>query len=305
MNIKIFTHLMPWELDDAAQTFHKIALAKRFLNPEDKVCIESCLNLSSYMINWEESKIPKQFFIDKYKYISNSLSEYTHKSSIYDKNELYGHLDFQREIIEHDVDYYISICSDIYFHHHSLFYLIESAKQIKDRYFLITTEIPKLWDSTWDILTNKNFQDDLYSNWDNQNINEIIHKFENIKEEPYLEKINTIKFAGWFDLFSKDFYEKLVPCQDDWHGYGPWDSFSLNVCSIAKRNFNLNVNQYVLRNQITFDKDIGIFQNKKNPSTYKKYLSLNNIPNQRSEFESKMERYIQIWFENSKKNNII
>ena len=63
--------------------------------------------------------------------------------------------------------------------------------------------------------------------------------------------------------------------------------------------------QYVLRNQIIFDKDIGIFQNKKNQSVYKKYLSLNTIPNQRVEFESKMEQYIQIWHENSKRNNIL
>jgi len=58
-------------------------------------------------------------------------------------------------------------------------------------------------------------------------------------------------------------------------------------------------------NQIIFDKDIGIFQNIKNPSVYKKYLSLNTIPNQRVEFESKMEHYIQIWHENSKRNNIL
>lgn len=305
MNIKIFTHLMPWELDDASQTFNRIALAKRYLNPEDNICIETCLNLSSYMINWEKSQIPKQFFIDKYKYISNHLYEYNHKTNIYDDNKLYGHLDFQRELIESNVDYYISICSDIYFHQHSLCYLIESAKRINDPYFLITLEIPKLWDSTWDICTNKNFQNDSYHNWDNRNINEIIHISENIEEDAYLEKLNMIKFAGWFDLFNKNFYEKLVPCQEDWHGYGPWDSFSTNVCTIAKRNFNLNINQYILRNRVVFDKDIGIFQNKKNPSVYKKYLSLNDIPNQRIEFESKMERYMQVWYENSKRNNII
>lgn len=305
MNIKIFTHLMPWELDDAAQTFNKIALAKRYLNPEDTIYIETCLNLSSYIVNWEQSQIPKQFFIDKYKYISSHLSEYNHKTNIYDSNQLYGHLDFQRELIDSNIDYYISICSDIYFHQHSLCYLIESAKHVKEDYFLITLEIPKLWDNTWDICTNKNFENDSYNNWDKQNINEIIYKSENIKEEPYLEKLNTIKFAGWFDLFNKNFYEKLVPCQENWHGYGPWDSFSTNVCAIAKQNFNLKINQYILRNQVVFDKDIGIFQNKKNPSVYKKYLSLNTFPNQRVEFESKMEKYIQIWYENAKRNNII
>lgn len=296
---------MPWELDDASQTFNKIALSKRYLNPEDTVFIETCLNLSSYIIDWKQSQISKQFFIDKYKYINNHLNEYTHKTNIYDGNQLYGHLDFQRELIEPNIDYYISICPDIYFHHHNLCYLIESAKQINDNYFLITLEIPKLWDSTWDVSTNRVFQNDNYNNWDRQNINEIIFKLENIKEEPYLEKLNTIKFAGWFDLFNKNFYEKLVPCQEDWHGYGPWDYFSTNVCNIAKKNFNLDINQYILRNQVIFDKDIGIFQNKKNPSPYKKYLSFNDIPNQRQTFESKINEYIYRWQEYAKINKII
>jgi hypothetical protein len=97
----------------------------------------------------------------------------------------------------------------------------------------------------------------------------------------------------------------LVPCQEDWHGYGPWDYFSTNVCNIAKKNFNLDINQYILRNQVIFDKDIGIFQNKKNPSPYKKYLSFNDIPNQRQTFESKINEYIYRWQEYAKINKII
>jgi len=305
MNVKIFMHLMPWELDDVSKILDKIASSKRYLNPADNICVETSLNLSSYIINWENSNIPKQFFIDKYKYIQNSLYEFNSKSSIYDGNELHGCLDFQRQVIESSIDYYIPLCPDIYFHNHSLFYLIESAKNIKDEYFVITTETPKLWDQTWDVLTNKNFKDAKYSNWDNQNINELIYFSENNNEEPYLEKINQFKWAGWFDLYNKNFFEKLVPSFDDWHGYGPWDYFGINVCNIAKYNFNTNVNQYVLRNQIVFDKDIGIFQNKKNPSPYKKYLCFNNIPNQRQVFESKINEYIYRWQEYAKINKII
>ena len=149
-------HLMPWELDDVSKILDKLASSKRYLNSLDNICVETRLNLSSHIINWENSKIPKQFFIDKYKYIQNSLYEYNFKSSIYDENELYGCLDFQLEVIEPSIDYYIPLCPDIYFHNHSLFYLIESAKNVKDEYFVITTETPKLWDQTWDILTNKN-----------------------------------------------------------------------------------------------------------------------------------------------------
>lgn len=297
-------HLMPWELDGAFQAFNKIATAKKYLNSNDTLYVDTCLNLSEYIIDWNKSKLPKEFFIDKYEYASKALHEINHKTKIYTKNELYGHLDLQREVIEPNIDYYMSICPDVYFHHHSIFYLIEGAKSIKDEYFLITPEIPKLWDSSWDFLTNQRFQSDLHSNWYNQDIYEIIYKSENIDGNPHIEKLQDLKWAGWFDLYNKNFYEKLVPCFDDWHGYGPWDFFGINVCHIAKQR-HVNVNQYIIRNQIVFDKDIGIYQNKKNPSPYKKYLYLNDIPNQRKEFESKLQEYINRWIEYAKNNKII
>lgn len=305
MNIKIYMHLMPWELDDASNVFNKIAIANKYLSPDDQLTIDTCLNLSSYIIDWDKSIIPKEFYINKYNYISKVFYEINHKCNIYDKNELYGHLDFQREVQDPNIDYYIQMCSDVYFHPHTIFYLIESAKKITTKYFLITPEIPKLWDQTWDVLTNKNFINEPYETWENRNINEIIYISETMNESPYFEKINQFKWAGWLDLYNKNFHDTLIPSHPDWHGYGPWDFYGLHVCNIAKYNFNIDVAQYVLRNQIIFDKDIGIFQNKKNPSVYKKYLSLNTIPNQRVEFESKMEQYIRIWHENLKRNNIL
>lgn len=294
---------MPWELDESAATFSKIASSKQYINKNDNIYIETCLNLSSYIINWEKSQFPKQFFIDKYNYISNSLYELEHKKNIYIDDKLYGHLDFQREIIEPKIDYYIGICPDVYFHPHTLFYMIENAKNIKDEYFLISTEIPKLWDSTWDILTNKNFKNIEYLNWNKQSINNLIYFSENNDNLPYIEKINQFKWAGWFELYNKNFYEKLVPCFNTWHGYGPWDFFGIIVCGIAKKDFKIDVNQYILRNQLIFDKNVGIFQNDTNPSPYKKYLCLNDIPNQRDEFMSKMNEYINNWIEYIKTNN--
>lgn len=78
-------HLMPWEIDNAHQIFNKIASVRRLLDPVDKVYIHTCLNLSSYIINWENSKLSKEFFIDKYHYAHKVLYEYDCKTEIYDK----------------------------------------------------------------------------------------------------------------------------------------------------------------------------------------------------------------------------
>ena len=50
-----------------------------------------------------------------------------HYSKIYEGDNLYGHLDFQREISSNHIDYYIMFCPDMYFGEYLIPYLIESA----------------------------------------------------------------------------------------------------------------------------------------------------------------------------------
>jgi hypothetical protein len=305
MNIKIIFHLMPWELDFAELTFEKLSCARKYLNPEDTIYIQSTLNLSEYIFNWKDSSIPKSFFIEKYNNLLNYLEEYKVISNIYDKNELYGHLDLQRESLQQNIDYYISICPDMYFHNHLLFYLIESAKKINDKYFIITSETTQLWDYTWDEMVNKNFRNISYKEWNKQSPSELVHFIENNNDDHSLEKMSQFKYAGWFDLYNKNFYEKFIPVMDEWHGYGPWDFFGMNIASFAKTKYNTNIEQYILRNQIIFERNMGVFENKLNSNLYKKYLKLNDIPNQRKNFESKFQEYFIKWHDYAIKNNVL
>jgi hypothetical protein len=66
MNIKIATHIMPWDIDYALLMFTQLKKSQYHLPEDVKVTIDVELNLSSYVINWEESKLPKEYFIEKY-----------------------------------------------------------------------------------------------------------------------------------------------------------------------------------------------------------------------------------------------
>ena len=134
---------------------------------------------------------------------------------------------------------------------------------------------------------------------------EIVHFIENNNDDPFLEKMNQFKYAGWFDLYNKNFYEKFIPVADDWHGYGPWDFFGMNIASFAKTKYNTNIEQYILRNQIIFERNMGVLENKLNSNLYKKYLKLNDIPNQRKNFESKFQEYFIKWHDYAIKNNVL
>ena len=281
---------MPWEVDYALLSFNQLKKSFHLINPEDKIYIDVALNLSSYVIDWDKSKLPKEFFINKFNSLIEILDGATIRPIIYEGNELWGHLDMQKSQIEPHIDYYISICPDMWFHEHTLFYIIEAAKQIKDKHFIITPEIHKLWDWTWDELVNDNYQNVSYSNWNKSDIFEIQSR---VLGEPYLQLTSRFKYAGWFDLYSKDFLE-LIPIPDDWKGYGPWDYYSMLISDIAVKK-GIDIKEYVLRNQIIFE----YHPNKEDKSNfadyYKDLLSLNKIENQRQAIESKFPYYIEQW----------
>jgi len=295
MNIKIKYHLMPWEIDYALLSFTQLKKSSQYLNPEDKIHIDVALNLSSHIIDWDKSKLPKDFFISKFNTLLSLLDWAVVRPIIYEGDELWGHLDLERNQIEPHIDYYIGMCPDMWFHEHLLYYLIESAKQITNKYFIITPEIHKLWDWTWDELVNENYQNVPYDDWNKSDIFEIQSR---VLGEPVLQQATHFKYAGWFDLYSKDFLE-LIPIPDDWKGYGPWDYYSMLISDIATKN-GIDIKEYILRNQIIFE----YHPNKEDKSNfadyYKNLLSLNKIENQRQVVESKFPYYIEQWIKCNK-----
>jgi hypothetical protein len=249
---------MPWEIDYALLTFTQLKKSKYYLPKDVSVTIDSVLNLSSFLINWDESKLPKEFFIEKYNQLSLLLKDYTHNTKIYDGNELYGHLDLQRDCITPETDYYIGICPDMYFSEHLLAYLVQAAQSITNKYFVLTAQIGKLWDSTWDVLVNPNFSDYNYKDWEiSTDVFDIDNYLHTLQEEIELIPINQYKWAGWFDLYNKDFYEKIAPIPTDWKGYGGWDFYSMNSAFFLKQTLNQDFQQYALKNQIVFPYGVG------------------------------------------------
>ena len=304
MKIKITYHIMPWEIDYALLSFTQLKKSKYYLPKNIDVTIDSVLNLSSYNINWNSSKLPKEYFIKKYNSLSILLKDYNHNQKIYQGNDLYGHLELQRECIG-DFDYYMSICPDMYFSEHLLYYMFESLKSIKSKYFVLTPQISKLWDSTWDEITDPNYLDVNYDNWDKVDTFDIRHNLKNQDQEISLYPTRNSKWAGWFDLYNKSFYEDLVPIHSNWKGYGPWDWYSMMLTQHAKQK-GVDFQQYLLKGQTIFEYSVGPLKETNGFSQYyRDMLVLNNIPNQRKQFEAKMNEYLNKGVQMLKEKNIL
>ena len=306
MNIKIKIHLMPWEIDYALLTFSQLKKSLYHLSQEDNIEVSSVLNLSSYIINWEESKLPKEYFIQKYQDISKMLEGCKHTSKIYDEDQLYGHLDFEKEIISTEVDYYISICPDICFSEYALSYLIESAKQVENKYFVITPQTSKVGDEAWDEITNSHFVDIPYEDYLKVNVFDV-YNTNHLETDRNLHPTLKSKFAGWFDLYSKSVIEELCPYQEDWGGYGPWDLYSIILTNHLK-NHGVDFQQYLIQGEVIWmypsgpliEDGIDGFS-----GYYKNLLVKNPIPDQRQKFESNLNLYLQKTLVSLKNKNII
>lgn len=310
---KIIYHFLPYEIDYALLSFQQLKKSSFYLDEKDSITIETCLNLSDYLIDWSKSKLPKEFFISKYNDISALLIDYNHIKKTYQGNQLYGHLDVQREAKQEDVDFYINICPDMYFSETLLMDLINASKIVSgaefevsmdidpqsitnSKYFVITPDIAKMWDYTWDEITNEHLVNKTsYQDWDKQDLYKVrynIHRQlwggENLYS--YLEKTEKSKFAGWFDLYNKAYWEEMVPVRDDFKGYGPLDWYSM-ICSEKVKDFS----QYILRNQVIFEYSVGPLKQTGFSKYYKDLLHFNDIPNQRKDFESKMPQYLKDW----------
>ena len=291
-NIKLILHLMPWEIDHLFFFFTQLKKSKYHLPDDVSITIESSLNLSSFIINWEESKIPKQFFIDKYNFVSQLLSDYNHIKKVYDGDKWYGHLDMQRESVDPEIDYYIVAMPDVNFSEYLLAYYVEAIKSIKNEYFLICPQIAKLWDSSWDIITDVDCIDTPYDKWQTIDIFDIITKHTNPTQQVNLKPLPTSKFAGWFDICNKKFYEELVPVWDEWEGYGGWDYYSMLVSDTYK-HMGGDFQQYLLEGQTVGEYSTGL-ATQDIGKYYKNYLVLNKLPyNQGELFKTKVIDYVK------------
>lgn len=307
MNIKLWSHIMPWDIDYALLMAIQLKKSKYYLPKDVNITLDLELNLTSYLYNWEKSELPKNYFIDKFNTLLLFLSDYKINSFIYEGDKKYGHLNQQKKIISSEVEYYIGVCPDTYFSEYLLTYLIEAAKQIKNKYFVITPQVSKVGDSDWDRIVNPKYLDIPYNDYLKVDTFDIRYNTKISNESVKVEPLYKSKFAGWFDLYNKNFFEELCPTREEWSGYGPWDYYSMLISDYCKSK-GVDYQQYLLTGETIWMYPSGPLL-EKGIDGFKKYysdrLKTNNIPNQRNEFEKNSEMYIQKTLTELKNKNII
>ncbi len=266
--ISIFA--MPQELEDLALTLERLKRNSVFVDPSVEYGVEITMCLSDELTDWENSKLPKEYIRERSIELCQKYLDWCKWEIVHDTNEVLGCVSQRRYSLRNnpDADFFIWLDCDFTFKDTTLYYATSAYQMIKAAgmdMFVVTPQFVKQWDSTWDIVANKNYL--------NQPVN--YHLNCNIYADglPQLEEvnfaqINQLKFAGgWFTLISKGLLDR-VGIPESFGHYGLEDTFVM-VCGSLMVQRGENVGQFVLENLI-----IGENHKNRPNQTIKKYLSI-------------------------------
>lgn len=232
-------HVMPLELEMFSKFITSYKHSFDYLDENDDVTMYVTLNLNPEITDWENSELKPQWLIDKFTNITNGLGLYT---EIITDTSLGGTLHQKQKAIKMDYDQFLFIDPDMLINEKHLKLMLIASDKLSGP-FVIASNIPRIWDASWDILVHK---DDL-----NQPLNQ--HKNQKIIDgvftqnvtEVNLRRLNRFKFAtGWNVLYSKQLWD-LVGIPNEFRGYGVEDDYAMHASEISRR-YGVDVKQYVL-----------------------------------------------------------
>ena len=296
-NIQVIIHCLPREIDSLDRILDDLKRSSHFLEEQDNIVLDVSLNTSSLFTNWGKSKLDKDFFINKFNIIEKK-ADWTFRNQflVEDNEKCLGINDKRRNSIrsaKEDITHFMYLDLDVFFSSLNLKYLFDSLDSIKNKYSIISPELVKLWDPSWDILTNKNYLKHEYGYFkeldpysiEQISLNNVFSDEVNLKQIPY------IKFGGgWFNTFSSNLL-KLIDIPDSLGPYGLDDTFIMQGANIMKSK-GYDVSQYVLQGMVVCE-NIKYSLYDLNP--YKDYIHDNSFNNKGRNFKQKYR-------ENSNKN---
>jgi hypothetical protein len=173
---------------------------------------------------------------------------------------------------------------DVYFPNIAFISLVQLLNQLNNNnYNIISLETVRLWDQSWDNLTNKHYiheTHDFFKNLDPYRVNKIA--FDNlVNEEINVRVINPIKFGGgWFNVFSKKLLQ-FINIPDSLGSYGLDDTFVMMASNYMKQK-GYDITQYVLEGLICIENNKYTLYNY-NP--YQDFLEDKSFSNKGREFK--------------------
>ena len=282
MKVVISIFCLPYEIDDLENTLNQLKKASYYIDKKIDWCLDVTMCLADDMVNWNKSSLPKKFFEDKLLKLL-SITDWCTKN-IQTSTEIKGCVSQRRYSLEkhREADYFIWLDCDIIFDERTLFYIEQGMKGTNKDYLnsVITPEIVRVWDNTWDCIVNEQFLD---KPLEYQKTNDP-YKDSGIKGDISIVPVNNsnspqsrFKFAGgWFTCISGKLLNRIgIP--DSFAHYGYEDTFLMVGSEKLVREQNEEIHQFKIKNLV-------VCENYKYRGHYH-YLNSLSVYDRREEFK--------------------
>ena len=255
MKIVISIFCLPYEIDDLENTLTQLRKASYYSDKSIDWNLDVTLCTSNQMVDWNKSSINKKYFEDKFLKLAHHTDWCV--KNFQTSDEILGCVSQRRfSLNKHkDADYFIWLDTDIIFEERTLSYLVNAIKGTKDTYPLsvITPEIVKVWDNTWDCLVNENF---INKPTDYQKTNDP-YRDCGIKGDITIVGVNNqypnqprFKFAGgWFTCISGKLLRRIGVPESFGH-YGYEDTFVMWASEKLIQEKQEKIQQFKIKNLV-------------------------------------------------------
>jgi hypothetical protein len=271
--IHIVIHVLPQEIDQLEQLLIHLKKSSKWITYEDFM-VEIVLNTK--LTDWNTSKMDEQFFINKFNFLENLTSTWCKTKFEISDGTILGCNDIRRRSLRTSQAKYIMYLDTDNIFSESLLYHIKHYTNYlltQEGYNILVPEITRLWDNTWDVITNQNYTPTEASHENYFNRDPYILDFN--PGDVSINPINIFKFAGWGTCIPTKLRE-IIDIPESLGSYGLDDTFIMNACLILKSK-GYNIQQYVLQNEIIIE------NNKFRFNPYKNYLT---VIDKREEFKN-------------------
>ena len=252
-DLHIILHCLPREIDELERIVNHLKRSSHFLGKDDEVILDFTLNLSDKLTDWETSQLPKEFFADKFDMMKQKC-DWTSKNifEINDGNRCLGINDKRRNSIrENNPKNFMYLDTDVYFSMFNLSYLFRALEQINNEYYILNSQLLRLWDSSWNMISNDRYipmgyDSKIWLKYDPFKLDSEVFEYSSTIG---IKELNGFKFGGgWFNVFSANLL-KEIDIPDSLSSYGLDDTFIEEGCRMMQQK-GYDIKQYTLDNML-------------------------------------------------------
>lgn len=233
--ISIF--VLPHEIDNLQTTLYNLRRNYAVMSGHE-FGFDITVCLSDELTDWEFS-LPKSYFEDKFKQITEKLCDWATPESIKVEygNSILGCVSQRRHSLKYinKYDFTLWLDNDMFFNDYLLSYIGVSVDALLSNdleYYIITPQITRQWDDSWDIIVNKNLLDRKLNDNLTADVFDLgLTSFGDVGLRP----IENFKAAGgWCTVIGNDLLE-LTGIPESFGHYGLEDTYVLVCADLLRR----------------------------------------------------------------------